>query len=127
MLTINKLIPGGRGLAAVLLKRAPSLTLDEAQCRTAAFSAVDSSGRALAIALPAGTVLHRGDVLVGADGSLVKVHNTFEPEPVAVIPVVAAHVHGPGCGHDHHHHGHDHGHDHGAPGHVHGPGCGHDH
>lgn len=120
MLTINKLIPGGRGLAAVLLKRAPSVTLDEAQCRSHELQVADSSGRALAIALPAGTVMHRGDVLLGADGSLVKVHNTFEAEPAPVIPVAAAHVHGPGCGHDHHHH--DHGH-----GHVHGPGCGHDH
>lgn len=120
MLTINKLIPGGRGLAAVLLRRAPSVTLDEAQCRTSELQVPDSDGRTLTIALPAGTVMHRGDVLVGTDGSLVKVHNTFEAEPAPVIPVVAGHVHGPGCGHDHPHHDHDYGH-------VHGPGCGHDH
>lgn len=143
MIPVSKFLPQGQGLAAVLLKRASAVTLDAVQTAAGQFQAIDSLGRPLRVALPTGTPLHDGDVLVGEDGSLIRVvaphaaaphvhgpgcgHHDHDPAPV--------HVHGPGCGHDH-----EHGHDHApaargkplgiavtAAPHVHGPGCGHDH
>ena len=73
MLIINKLLPQGRGLAAVLLKRAPSLELDWDVRQKSRFDATDSEGRALGVFLPRGTVVRGGDVLVAQDGSLVSV------------------------------------------------------
>ena len=73
MLTVNKLIHQGRGLAKVLLKRATSVELDwDVRCKSR-FDATDSSGRALAVFLPRGSVVRGGDVLVAEDGSLVVV------------------------------------------------------
>ncbi len=117
MTQVSKFLPQGQGLAAVLLKRASQVSLDASQTATSRFQATDSLGRTLTVQLPEGTLLHDGDVLVGEDGSLVRVLAPHAPAP---------HVHGPGCGHDH---GHDHGHHHHHHdhGHVHGPGCGHDH
>ena len=80
MLTINKLIPGGRGLAGVLLKRAPSVELDWDVRQKSRFDATDSQGRALGVFLPRGTVVRGGDVLVAEDGSLVRV--LAAPQPV---------------------------------------------
>ena len=71
MLTINKLLPQGHGLAAVLLKRAPTLELDWDVRQKSRFDATDSDGRALGVFLPRGTVVRGGDVLVAQDGSLV--------------------------------------------------------
>lgn len=113
MTQVSKFLPQGQGLAPVLLKRASQVSLDASQTATARFHATDSLGRTLTVQLPEGTQLHDGDVLVGEDGSLVRVHAPHAPAP---------HVHGPGCGHDHEHGHHPHGHEH-----VHGPGCGHDH
>ena len=73
MLTVNKLIPGARGLALVLLKRAASVELDWDVRQKSRFDATDSSGRLLGIFLPRGTVARGGDVLVAQDGSLIKV------------------------------------------------------
>lgn len=111
MTSVSKFLPQGQGLAAVLLKRASAVTLDATQTAAGQFQATDSLGRLLNVALPAGTALHEGDVLVGEDGSLIRVVAPHAPAP---------HVHGPGCGHEHHAPEQ-------APGHVHGPGCGHDH
>ena len=71
MLTLNKLLPQGHGLAAVLLKRAPTLELDWDVRQKSRFDATDSDGRALGVFLPRGTVVRGGDVLVAQDGSLV--------------------------------------------------------
>ena len=71
MLTINKLLPQGHGLAVVLLKRAPTLELDWDVRQKSRFDATDSDGRALGVFLPRGTVVRGGDVLVAQDGSLV--------------------------------------------------------
>lgn len=79
MLTINKLIPGGRGLAAVLLKRAPSVELDWDTRQKSRFDATDSSGRSIGVFLPRGTVVRGGDVLVAEDGSLVRVLAASQP------------------------------------------------
>ncbi len=89
MLTINKLIPGGRGLAGVLLKRAPSVELGWDLRQKSRFDATDSGGRALGVFLPRGTVLRGGDVLVAEDGSLVRV--LAAPQPVLRITHCAAH------------------------------------
>lgn len=51
MLIVNKLLPQGRGLAAVLLKRAASVELDwDLRCKSR-FDATDSSGRILGVFL----------------------------------------------------------------------------
>ena len=83
MLTVNKLIPQGRGLAAVLLKRASSVELDwDVRCRSR-FDATDSAGRTLGVFLPRGSVVRGGDVLVAEDGSLIRVHAA--PQAVMVV------------------------------------------
>ena len=83
MLTINKRIPGGRGLATVLLKRAATLELDWDLRARSRIDATDSQGRRLGIFLPRGQVLRGGDALVGEDGSLVRV--VAAPQPVMVV------------------------------------------
>lgn len=73
MLHVSKLIPQGAGLAAALLKRASTVELDWDIRQKSRFEATDSTGRQLGIFLPRGTVARGGDVLVGHDGSLIKV------------------------------------------------------
>jgi urease accessory protein len=83
MLSINKLIPRGRGLAKVLLKRAATVELDwDVRCKSR-FDATDSAGRTLAVILPRGSVVRGGDVLVAEDGSLIVVKAA--PQPVMVV------------------------------------------
>lgn len=79
MLTVNKLLPRGRGLAAALLKRAATLELDWDVRQKSRFDATDSSGRALGVFLPRGTVVRGGDVLVADDGSLIVVKAAAQP------------------------------------------------
>ena len=83
MLTINKLIPGGRGLAAVLIRRAAQVSLDWDVRQKSRFDAVDSLGRTLGVFLPRGTAARGGDVLVAEDGSLICV--LAAPQPVLVV------------------------------------------
>ena len=83
MLTVNKLIPGSRGLAAVLLKRATTVELDWDVRQKSRFDATDSAGRALAVFLPRGTSVRGGDALVAEDGSLVVVKAA--PQAVLVV------------------------------------------
>jgi urease accessory protein len=80
LLTVNKLMPQGRGLAAVLLKRAATIELDWDVRQKSRFDATDSAGRHLGIFLPRGTLVRGGDVLVAEDGSLVRV--IAAPQPV---------------------------------------------
>jgi urease accessory protein len=82
MLTVNKLIPQGRGLAAALIQRTPSLELDWDVRQKSRFDATDSRGRALAVFLPRGTVVRGGDVLVAEDGSLIAVRAAAQPVQV---------------------------------------------
>jgi urease accessory protein len=89
MLTINKLIPGGRGLAGVLIKRAAHVELDWDVRQKSRFDATDSQGRSLGVFLPRGTAVRGGDVLVGEDGSLIVVHAA--PQPVLVVRHCAQH------------------------------------
>ena len=72
-LTASKLVPAGKGLAAVLLKRASTVTLDWDLRQKSRFEATDTQGRAIGVFLPRGTVVRGGDVLVAEDGSLVRV------------------------------------------------------
>jgi urease accessory protein len=83
MLTINKLIPQAQGLAPVLLKRAARVELDWDVRQKSRFDATDSTGRALGVFLPRGTVVRGGDVLVAEDGSLIQVQAA--PQPLLVV------------------------------------------
>lgn len=89
MLTINKLLPQGRGLAPVLLKRAATVELDWDVRQKSRFDATDSLGRTLGVFLPRGTVVRGGDVLVVEDGSLLRV--LAAPQPVLVVRACAEH------------------------------------
>jgi urease accessory protein len=89
MLTVNKVIPQGRGLAAALLKRAASVSLDWDTRQKSRFDAEDSLSRTLGVFLPRGQVVRGGDVLVAEDGSLVKV--IAQPQPVMVVRARAGH------------------------------------
>ena len=79
MLTINKLIPGARGLAPALVKRAAHVELDWDVRQKSRFDATDSLGRTLGVFLPRGSVVRGGDVLVAEDGSLILVHAAAQP------------------------------------------------
>jgi urease accessory protein len=79
MLTVNKLIFGARGLAPALVKRAASVELDWDVRQKSRFDATDSSGRALGVFLPRGSVVRGGDVLVAEDGSLILVRAALQP------------------------------------------------
>ena len=89
MLSVNKLIPQGRGLAPALLRRAPSVELDWDLRQKSRLDATDSSGRRLAIVLARGSVLRGGDVLVAEDGSLLRV--VAAPQPVLRVTACPAH------------------------------------
>ena len=79
MIHASKLIPQGRGLAPVLLKRASTIELDWDLRQKSRFEATDSAGRQLGVFLPRGTVVRGGDVLVAEDGSLVRVIAAAQP------------------------------------------------
>jgi len=83
MIQASKLIPQGKGLAPVLVKRATTIELDWDVRQKSRFAATDSAGRELGIFLPRGTLVRGGDVLVAEDGSMVRV--IAAPQPVQVI------------------------------------------
>jgi urease accessory protein len=89
MLIANKLMPQGRGLAPVLLKRAATVELDWDVRQKSRFDATDSQGRQIGVFLPRGTAVRGGDVLVAEDGSLVRV--IAAPQPVLRITHCTAH------------------------------------
>lgn len=90
MLTCSKLIAGGQGLAAALVKRAATVELDWDVRQKSRFDATDSTGRALGVFLPRGTLVRGGDVLVLEDGSLVRV----QAAPQEVLRITACAQHG---------------------------------
>ena len=90
MLTCSKLISGGQGLAAALVKRAATVELDWDVRQKSRFDATDSTGRALGVFLPRGTLVRGGDVLVAEDGSLVRVLAA----PQEVLRITACTDHG---------------------------------
>ena len=79
MTTVRKFIPQGQGLAAVLLRRAPALSLSFAQRQHLPAEATDANSRTLTLALPAGSTLQAGDALLAEDGSLAVVQAAPEP------------------------------------------------
>ncbi len=83
MLTVSKCLPGGHGLAPVLLKRAATVELDWDVRQKSRFEVTDSLGRQLGVFLPRGTLVRGGDVLVAEDGSMVRV--IAAPQAVLVI------------------------------------------
>jgi len=89
MLTVNKLLPRGRGVAAALAKRAATIEIDWDLRQKSRFDATDSQGRRLGIFLPRGTTVRGGDLLVAEDGSLVRV--VAAPQPVLVVTPCAEH------------------------------------
>lgn len=89
MLTVNKLLPQGQGLAPALLKRAATVELDWDVRQKSRFDATDSQGRQLGVFLPRGTVVRGGDVLVAEDGSMIQV--IAAPQPVLVITPCTEH------------------------------------
>ena len=89
MLAITRSIPGGRGLAKVLVKRASSVALDWDIRQKSRFEATDSLGRRLAIFLPRGSCARGGDVLVAEDGSMVRVEAA--PQPLLRVTACAQH------------------------------------
>ena len=90
MIHFSKRIPHGYGLAPVLLKRAKSITLDWDVRQKSRFESTDSAGRQVGIFLPRGQVVRGGDVLVGEDGSLLKVLAA----PQAVLRITHCTEHG---------------------------------
>ena len=90
MLTCSKLISGGHGLAAVLVKRAATVELDWDVRQKSRFDATDSNGRAIGVFLSRGTLVRGGDVLVLEDGSLVRV----QAAPQEVLRITACAQHG---------------------------------
>lgn len=90
MLQVQKIVPQGRGLAAVLLKRAATVELGWDVRQKSRFDATDSRGRTLGVLLPHGQVLRGGDVLVAEDGSLIAVKAAAQP----VLEVRACAEHG---------------------------------
>jgi len=90
MLTCSKLIAGGQGLAAALVKRAATVALDWDVRQKSRFDATDSTGRAFGVFLSRGTLVRGGDVLVLEDGSLVRV----QAAPQEVLRITACAQHG---------------------------------
>ncbi len=90
MLTVNKLLAQGHGLASVLLQRAATVELDWDIRQKSRFAAADSQGRELAVFLPRGQAVRGGDVLVAEDGSMVRVIAA----PQKVLHITACAVHG---------------------------------
>jgi urease accessory protein len=89
LLTVNKRITAGRGLAPVLVRRAATVELDWDVRQKSRFHCTDSQGRALGVFLPRGHVVRGGDVLLAEDGSMVRV--VAAPQPVLVITHCPAH------------------------------------
>jgi urease accessory protein len=89
MLQASKLIPQGQRLAPALLRRAAQVELDWDLRQKSRFDATASDGRQVGVFLPRGTVVRGGDVLVTADGSLLRV--VAAPQPVLRITPCAQH------------------------------------
>ena len=90
MIHFSKLIRQGQGLAPALLKRAASITLDWDVRQKSRFESTDSAGRQVGVFLQRGQVVRGGDVLVGEDGSLLKVMAA----PQAVLRITHCTAHG---------------------------------
>ena len=90
LVIVSKLIGAGRGLAPALVRRASVVALDWDTRQKSRFEALDSAGRRLAVFLPRGRIVRGGDVLVGEDGSLIRVEALAQPILVVTAPAVGA-------------------------------------
>lgn len=79
MIIYSKCIPGGRSIANVIIKRAPVVVLDWDTRQKSRFEAIDSNGTAVGIFLPRGSVVRGEDLLVGEDGSFLRVQAAAQP------------------------------------------------
>lgn len=79
MLSADKLVPQGRGLAPVLLRRAARMRLDWTARRRSRFEATDGQGRRIGVVLAPGQFARTGDVLLADDGSLIVVEAAEQP------------------------------------------------
>ena len=78
LLTVGRVMHAPK-LAAALLRRLPTVELDwDVRCKSR-FEAHDSLGRRWGVFLPRGTVVRGGDVLVGEDGSMIRVLPQAQP------------------------------------------------
>ncbi len=73
MIYFTKVIKGGRGLAKSLLQRAPIISLDWDIRQKSRFETTNSLGQQVGVVTPRGQVLRGEDVLLGEDGSFLKV------------------------------------------------------
>jgi len=86
LVIVSKLIGAGRGLAAALVRRASVVALDWDTRQKSRFEALDSAGRRLAVFLPRGRIVRGGDVLLGEDGSLIRVEALAQPILTVTAP-----------------------------------------
>ena len=90
MIQISKCLPQGGGLAKAMLARASEVMLDWDVRQKSRFETTDSQGRTLGVFLARGTVIRGGDVLVAADGSMVRV----VASPQSVLKITHCTQHG---------------------------------
>jgi len=79
MIIYSKCIAGGRGIAKPIIKRAAFVTLDWDTRQKSRFEATDSKGQTVGIFLPRGQVVRGDDLLVGEDGSFLRVVASEQP------------------------------------------------
>ena len=79
MIIYSKCIAGGRGIAKPLIQRAAVITLDWDTRQKSRFEATDSKGQTVGVFLPRGQVVRGHDLLVGEDGSFVRVQAAEQP------------------------------------------------
>ena len=89
MIIYSKWIVGGRGIATPIVQRAAVITLNWDTRQKSRFEATDSKGQTVGIFLPRGQVVRGEDLLVGEDGSFLRVQAA--PQPVLKITHCAHH------------------------------------
>jgi len=89
MIYYTKVLKSGHGLAKTLLERAPNISLDWDLRQRSRFETTNSLGCQVGVVIPRGQVLRGQDVLVGEDGSFLKV--LAKDQPVLRITFCAEH------------------------------------
>jgi urease accessory protein len=74
----HKHLPKGQGLAKVLIKGAPFVSLAWEQRQKSRLHATDSHGQEVAIFIERGKVLRAGDILVSEDGTFLRIESAYE-------------------------------------------------
>ena len=90
MIIYSKCIPGAKSIAKVIVNRAPTITLDWDTRQKSRFESTDSNGQVVGVFLPRGSVVRGNDLLVGEDGSFLRV--VAAPQPV--LKITHCHNHG---------------------------------